>query len=266
MNIRMRIHKEKNKTKQQICGFLYRQTENPLFSCPLMLSSLPSSSLESYHHKAEITLLSSNQRREKDSSLTHTHTHTNTNRWVLIETNDQMKGSAMNNTPLAGMEESNVVSTLISSCRIELNRIESNKPNPASLRNLYFWRYIRFCGTPYIFSLTPDKSELRGCIEASSSFYWKHVCTATVTHSDTNNTLNITSAHADTIFYTRKPTNAQTRHNSIKLQYSLRHIKKTHKWETIHTAYSLWLAGKWKPRRSCEEGQGEAKQQFISVR
>lgn len=43
---------------------LYVHSQKPFFffyPCPHMLSSLPSSSLESYHHKAEITLLSSNQ-------------------------------------------------------------------------------------------------------------------------------------------------------------------------------------------------------------
>lgn len=155
--VRMRAPREKKTAELSI--FMYTD-RNPLFSCPLVLSSLPSSSLESYHHKAEITSLSSNQAREKDSSLTHTHTHTNTNRWVLIETNDQMKGSAMNNTPLAGMEESNVLSTLISCTGIEINRIALNRINPSPLRILSFWRCVGFCGTPRVFCLTRRRRHL----------------------------------------------------------------------------------------------------------
>lgn len=135
---------------------------------PQMISALPSSSLESYRHKAEITSPSSNQgEREKDSSLTHT----NTNRRVLIETNDKMKAAGKNSALSGwnGREQRGINRYFLFPSPVFSSRTFTNmNPNPAHhhfLRILFlffFWSCFGLLGTPYTSHITSGKLEPRG--------------------------------------------------------------------------------------------------------
>lgn len=221
-------------------------------SRPHMLSALPSSSLGSFRHKAEITSPSSNQgEREKDSSPTHT----NTNRRVLIETNDKMKASGMNSA-LFWLEWKRATwyqslfpllfsSFLLLSSLLDLHEHQAQPCSPFLEEMSFFWllELRRLSWNSLHFSVNPRQvwaashssalTHTNTRVHSSNRYTSVHKQhTHRVRHSD------ITSIHAQTISHTWKPTNthectnkAQFNKTSILLtspnKHSCRHTHDT---------------------------------------